>query len=88
MHPPPPGELPAAGRTHPPSGEAEHKAKISKKVYAYSNYDLDTLLFTFISQKDAAVYFKSSESTISRYLDNKNLYKDQWVLSSFPISKI
>jgi hypothetical protein len=58
---------------------------MGKKVFIYS-FDLETkeniLYKSFNTCIEAAKYFNCSTRTLSNYLDNKKLYKKQWLLSS------
>jgi group I intron endonuclease len=65
------------GKSH----TAESKAKISKKVFVYSNANPTTLSHEFVSCSEAAIHFKCSIMTISRYLKSGKCFQDRWILS-------
>ena len=65
------------------SGESN---PMSKSVFVYSfDPDMkDIILYkSFNTCIEAAKYFDCSTRTLSRYLNKKKLYKEQWILSSF-----
>jgi len=68
------------GKNHPRFGKFGGDNPISKKVYVYElNEPLPILIFN--SQSEAAVYFNSNNSTISRYVISGKLYLKRYILS-------
>jgi len=88
---------PFFGKTHLPVTKAklskankgkilspETKAKITAAkgggtIFVYDSKG--SLYYTFISTTEAAKFFKCGRSTIKRYANNGNLFKEQWRLS-------
>lgn len=62
----------------------EHKAKLSAvKGTAIFVYDINgTLINTFSSFREAAIFFNSSHPTISKYSINGELFQGKWILST------
>lgn len=61
---------------------AESKAKVSKKVFAYSNSSPTPILcHEFVSCSEAAKHFSCSIMTISRYLKNGKCFQGKWIFS-------
>jgi group I intron endonuclease len=71
------------GKSH----TAESKAKISKRVFVYSNSSPTILVHEFVSCTQAAQYFDCHVSTISRNLKSGKVFQGEWLLSSSLITK-
>lgn len=66
------------GKTH----TAESKAKVSKKVFVYTNsIPTPMLSYEFVSCSEAAKHFSCSIMTISRYLKSGKCFKKKWIFS-------
>jgi len=65
------------GKSH----TAESKAKVSKRVFVYSNSSPTILEHEFVSCSEAAKYFSCSIMTISRYLKSGKCFQTRWILS-------
>jgi len=64
----------------------DHKLKLSKKIYIYTNENPKELFLKFNSVNETAEYFNCSRRTISSYIDSNKLYKKKFILSSFSLS--
>jgi group I intron endonuclease len=65
------------GKSH----TAESKAKISKRVFVYTNSSPTILVYEFVSCSEAAQHFDCSIMTISRYLKSGKCFQTRWILS-------
>jgi group I intron endonuclease len=76
---------PMYGKTHTTEVKAKMSATLGTAIYVY---DLNgTLVNTFNSARKAAEYFNSNHVTIMKYVKNKKLYQEQWILSMSIITK-
>lgn len=60
----------------------DHKLKLSKKIYVYTNENPKEVFLNFNSVNETAEYFNCSRRTISSYIDSNKLYKKNFILSS------
>jgi len=75
------------GRSHSSKALEKISLAMSKKVYVYTAFGIDTvnslsLYKSFNSCSDAAKELNCSNSTISVYRDTKKLLHNKWILSS------
>jgi group I intron endonuclease len=76
---------PMYGKTHTTEVKAKMSATLGTAIYVY---DLDgTLVNSFSSARKAAEYFNSTHVTIMKYIKNKKLYQEQWILCISIITK-
>jgi len=68
------------GKTHSPEARTKMSAKKGGgTIYVFS--EDHTLENSFCSAREAAKYFKCSYPTILKYARNRQLFKEQWILS-------
>jgi len=68
------------GKVH--SAEAKAKMSLAKGDTIFVHDIHGSLLITFSSTREAGKYFNSSHSTISNYVKNGKLFKNQWIFST------
>lgn len=76
------GENPFFRRTHSEETLAKMRVARGTTIYVYST-DKSTLVNTFSSAREAAEYFNCRHKIIMKYVKNKKLFQDQWILSIF-----
>jgi group I intron endonuclease len=69
------------------STEAKTKISIAKGTAIYVYDTQGSLVNSFSSAKKAASHFEVSKTTILKYIVSKKIFKDNWTLSTFLISK-
>jgi len=70
------------GENNPMFGKTGDYHPMSKKVFVYLSSSPTILSREFVSISEAANYFDCSNTTISRFIKNGQVFQKQWILSS------
>jgi len=71
-----------SGKNNPMFGKIGNFSPVSKKVFVYSSSSPNILCNEFLSILETAKYFNCSNTTISRFIKNGEVFKKEWILSS------
>ncbi|BDC33828.1 hypothetical protein EMPS_mp15 (mitochondrion) [Entomortierella parvispora] len=73
------------GENNPMFGKTGDLSPVSKKVYVYSSSSPSILCYEFLSILETAKYFNCSNTTISRYIKNGEVFQKEYILSFYPL---